>query len=530
MDKLKTPLGFFLAGGVITLLGLALILANPAAVLSLLDFDGRATRQHEATVLEQGSTEKLGLIELQALYDEHRAGVKTAAQSIAAQDKRYGLPPEFIDQLIVHLGERSYSQNAAQMVASLARHREFDSAMETALVESMSLYPYRKAHLEALGYIGAKRPLTDVSLEALMQQAAEPKHGYRDALQPLATIAAARGLSPARLDRIATIALTPTEHKEHERAAVRVLLAAGAHPQLDLVVDGSDSWQVRELAMQGQSAERQLETFQDAFRPAAARSSALSAYLDDGKNTSPEAIAALEYCFTDGAAICSRVAFGYTSSYRAYVPMLDVEWERILVPALRNGSAADKSAADTIFTSEQLDPVVRDHIIASDITAGPDSGELGLRLAHRTRANLGPMTRTAVEDALASAQGEQRQYIEYILEPPEEKRPSRDKPRISWKAFGFYAWVASALVLVGGFGGYFAGRFLQALITPQPGLLGRFLFLLVWVGLTLAVMFVVGVAALGEDDSPFYLVVIGVYGMLSWFLHWSSQRITRSIA
>ena len=121
--------------------------------------------------------------------------------------------------------------------------------------------------------------------------------------------------------------------------------------------------------------------------------------------------------------------------------------------------------------------------------------------------------------------GEYRQYVEGILQPIEiSSRPQREF-RFSWEVARFYVWVALMLALVVGFGAHFVGRFFQAIAPPQSGVLGRFVTMLVWSALTLGVLFVVGIAALGEDDPTFFFAAAGVYGLACLILQQGTQRL-----
>ena len=484
---------------VVVLAGLAAV--NRGLFFNLLDPVGSLERRQERALHALGSADvELSSQQAHELFQRFVGGEDAAASALLQQDRKHGLPEEFIRHLETLLTGRSrVAFKARYLVQRMALHRPFNEAVESALADSVHS-PEGGTDTQpiiALGNIGSQRPLAAATLHLLLEVALAHTPAERTALGALEKTARANGLPEWALDRLEEIA--DKRPGPIRSDAIRVMAAADAGTRALTIINTPGAPAVNREAIAIVLNAEDPATLDRLLRDSGflpeVRSGALRELVKH--RDLPERVGpAVAYALEHSEAALRVTAFStYAQWGRHHSRYIDVAWPDVCARAFADENVSIRTQVARTFRFIPFsDRNARDRFLLQMLNGSTAQKRTALQAV----AGMPTVTDAVKHAVLGLADSD-----DYRLAEPARMLKERYRPRGRLEGLG--SWLAGAvfwtlLVLPAltavGFETYFVARVLQS-FSDGGAWLRTLLVSVVWFALSVALGLLLFVAVLG---------------------------------
>ena len=520
--KTYLPLAFLIVTALV-----AVITINPGGLIGWLNPIGKLERLETQKLHNVGIAETpLTNQQARDLFEQYRGGSYATGTALISQDRRNGLPDEFLAELEALLVESNAAdQQVSHFVGRLAKHRAFGVAVENAFAQAADPpgSGIDVAAIDTLAKIGRHRPLTEHTLEVLIGLAENQSYGAQSALLALQPAAEAHGLPEWALDRLEDIAGQRPGAIGSE--AIKVISLSGQKPRALKLLDVEEKPfvdpNVVALALPQNDLAELTRILMSAEHTDPIRVGALD-LLVKRRDQSDRVGEALTHAFTSDRSALRLAAFStYGSWGRHHSRNISVSWPDVIAAAFDDDQSMRIQSAGAFRFVPFEDRTQRDAFLLEMLhgSANQQQSALwalsGLRLVpDAIKARVEALSRSDNTAVAQQARVMQERYREKgMLENLNE-----------WLAgAAFLTLLFFPAITAAAFATYFVARLLQSL-SGTGSRAGILAVSVLWLCLSIALglMLVMGAMGLhgntGSELYVFLLVVNVIFAGIGWVL------------
>lgn len=476
--------------------------------------------------------------QLDQLYELAITGSSRATDTLVSLMARQELPEPLVQQILRDMkASEDRRRTSIYLISLLARSRDFGSEVENALVAAMqpSLGGLNYAVVSALGNLGVQRPLSTITLQALVASAERNPRNLRSVLTVLIQTSAAHDLPDWVLSRITRLAVS-TRDPGAQNDTLKLLAAVGSMDTAFTLLRSLDHSLVdRQLVatvIKTQPTADLQRMAKDAELRGVVRAGALTELLarDEDIGFTTELI---DIALASADIDLRRTAFaGLTRLERKRPGALNIDWQSTLMDGLNDPDSRVQTAAQEAFRFSPLLDTERTALLQQLLTRGTNTQQYSvLRILFSSRSDPSPKLRQLVQSLVQNPDADIAAMARNLTSRWDPDASTGTKKRDT-SSFLLLLFAALPILICGGFGIYFVARLVVYMRARSRRALTAFAISFTWAllsyGLAL-LLFMFAIAGAhgsryGTDAIVMYLVVIAMYAGIGTLLRLPLRR------